>query len=116
MRPYYFCLFEKNKMKNNSNESKNDNWWRPGLFLFSKLSVWIVTPVLISTFLGKYLDKRLDSEPLMLIIVVGIGFFVSIFGLVKETIKEYKKIEKDLNNKKTHINNNSNDKNRDNEK
>lgn len=87
-------------MENNPNESKNSTWWRPSLILFGKLSSWIVAPIIVGMIFGKYLDKRFDSEPIMLIMVVGFSFLISMYGLIKETMKEYRKIEKDLENKK----------------
>lgn len=80
-------------------EKRQDNklteaWWKPALALFLRLSSWVAAPVLLGTFLGKYLDKRLDSEPLMLIAVVSFSFLISMYGLIKETTKEYRKISK----------------------
>lgn len=65
------------------------------MIMFARLSVWIVAPVLAATLFGNWLDKRLDSAPWALISIVGISFIISITGLIIETTKEYKKIEKD---------------------
>ncbi|MCK5415906.1 AtpZ/AtpI family protein [Candidatus Parcubacteria bacterium] len=87
-------------MSNYLDESKKNDWWKPGLLLFGKLSSWIVAPVLIGTILGKYLDKKFNTEPIMLMSVVGFCFLISIYGLIKETMSEYKKIEKEVTDKK----------------
>lgn len=68
-------------------------WWQPALVLFARLSVWIAGPVIVGSFLGKYLDKKFDTAPIMLISVVGFSFLISMVGLVKESAKEFKKIE-----------------------
>ena len=33
-------------------------WLKPALVLFSVLTGWIVVPVIIALFLGKYLDNK----------------------------------------------------------
>jgi F0F1-type ATP synthase assembly protein I len=74
------------------NNKKSD--WAEALAVFFRLSVWIVFPVLIGVFLGKWLDRVNNSSPKWFLIVVGISFVISMFGLVVNTLKEYKKIEK----------------------
>lgn len=71
-------------------------WWQPGLTVFFRLSAWIAVPVLIGAFVGKRLDRKYDSEPWLFLASVGLAFFISMFGLIKNTITEYKKIEKEF--------------------
>ncbi len=68
--------------------------------MFVRMSGWIVAPVLLGTLLGRWLDEKYDTAPWMLVGTVGIAFVISMVGLVIEVTREYKKIEKDLNNKK----------------
>jgi hypothetical protein len=68
-------------------------WWQPAVMMFAKLSGWIAAPIVISLYLGKWLDKKYDSAPRYLLICIGTAFFISMIGLVKESIKEYKKID-----------------------
>jgi F0F1-type ATP synthase assembly protein I len=68
-------------------------WWQPALLLFGRLSAWIVAPVLIGAFLGKWLDKQFGTDPWIFMAATGFAFIISMFGLVKSTIEEYKKIE-----------------------
>jgi len=70
---------------------------------FARLSTWIVFPVLLGVFLGKWLDNKYNSEPRWFLISVGLAFVVSMVGLVSDTLKEYKKIEKDSPPKNTAI-------------
>ena len=67
--------------------------------MFVRMSVWIVGPVLLGTLLGSWLDKRFGTEPWLFVSTVGLAFFFSMFGLVKNVIIEYKKIEKEINSK-----------------
>lgn len=75
-------------------------WWQPAVVLFVRLSAWIAGPVIIGTFLGKFLDQKLNTEPIMLISVVGFSFLISMAGLVRESAKEFKKIEDQEKRKK----------------
>ena len=74
--------------------SKSD--WAEALKVFGLLSVWIVFPVLIGVLAGKWLDKTYHSDPKWFLICVGAAFAISMVGLVKNTLKEYKNIEKDF--------------------
>jgi len=62
--------------------------------MFAKLSGWIAAPIIIALYLGKWLDSRYGSAPRLLLASIGVAFVVSVIGLVKETVREYKKIDK----------------------
>jgi len=82
-------------------ENKNDkSWWRPGLVLFFKLSGWIGFPVIIALFIGKWLDKKYHTEPWLFLFSVAFAFLISMFGIIKESFKEMKKIEEDAKRQK----------------
>lgn len=69
-------------------------WWQPALAVFIKLSGWIGLPIIIALFLGKWLDKKYNSAPWLLLTCIGVAFILSMAGLIRETISEYRKIEK----------------------
>ncbi len=69
-------------------------WWQPAMLMFLRLSIWIVVPVLLAIFLGKWLNNKFDIEPWGLLLSVGFAFIISMIMIVKESVKEYKKIEK----------------------
>jgi hypothetical protein len=75
-------------------EKNQTAWWQPAVIMFVKLSGWIAAPIIIALYLGKWLDKRFDSAPRLLLISIGAAFFISMIGLVKETVREYKKIDR----------------------
>ncbi|MFH0956167.1 MAG: AtpZ/AtpI family protein [Candidatus Falkowbacteria bacterium] len=69
-------------------------WWQPAVMTFAKLSGWIAAPIVIALYLGKWLDKKYDSAPRLLMVCIVFAFFISMVGLIKETIREYKKIDR----------------------
>lgn len=78
---------------------KNDNW-SLALRIMVNLSGWIAFPVIIALFLGKWLDKRFNTEPWLFLATIGLAFIVSMYGLVLKALKEFKRIEKEYSNKK----------------
>jgi F0F1-type ATP synthase assembly protein I len=80
-----------------SNNSKAP-WWQPSLLLFSKLSSWIIGPVILGIIVGKWLDKKFETEPWLFIITVGLAFLISMFGIVRDSMIEMKKIEEEQKN------------------
>ena len=69
-------------------------WWQPAIGMFLKLSVWIALPVIIALYLGEWLDKKFGTESWLFLSCMGLAFAVSIFGLIRNTTKELKKLEK----------------------
>ena len=65
------------------------------LRLLSNITAWIVGPVIVGVFLGKWLDQKFNTDPWLFLASVGFCFLVSIFGLVKSALREFKKIEED---------------------
>lgn len=86
------------------NESKQNNskvpWWQPGLLLFSKLSGWIIGPVILGIILGKWLDRKFHTEPWLFLATVGLAFAISMFGIIRDSVREMKKIEKEAQENK----------------
>jgi F0F1-type ATP synthase assembly protein I len=77
-------------------KEKEDNkapWWQPSLVLFMKLSGWIAGPVLIGVFVGEWLDKKYGTEPWLFLTTVGFAFFISMFGIVRDSMRAIKEIE-----------------------
>ncbi|MDO9399105.1 MAG: AtpZ/AtpI family protein [bacterium] len=72
---------------------KQQVWWLPAILLTTKLSAWIIGPVIIGLFVGKWLDNKYHSEPWLFLLSMGVAFIFSMFGLVKNALNEYKKIE-----------------------
>ncbi|HPN96633.1 MAG TPA: AtpZ/AtpI family protein [Candidatus Moranbacteria bacterium] len=91
-------------MEDNKNNPKAP-WWQPSLLLFTRLSGWIAGPVILAVFVGKWLDRKYNTEPWLFLILVGIAFFLSSFGIIHDSLKEMKRIEKEEKEKKDGENN-----------
>lgn len=63
--------------------------------LFTKLSSWIIAPVILGVIVGKWLDKKYGTEPWLFLITVGVAFFISMFGIVRDSLREMKRIEEE---------------------
>jgi F0F1-type ATP synthase assembly protein I len=69
-------------MENNKIENP---WWQPGMLLFGRLSGWIAGPIIVALFIGKWLDKKYNSEPWLFLASVAVAFVVSSVGIVRES-------------------------------
>ncbi len=95
-------------VESKQDKEKDGPWWRPGLLLFAELSGWIVVPVLIAVYLGRWLDQRYDSEPWLYLTSVGLAFIISIVGIVRGATKAIQQMEKE-NQKNKNLNNKKDD-------
>ena len=82
-------------MKEDNQKPNNINgpWWKDGVQIFTQVSVWIVVPILIALFAGKSLDAHFGTKPIIFLILAGIGFLFSCFGIVRIISKYIKEIE-----------------------
>ncbi|ETB63725.1 TPA: hypothetical protein DIC38_02985 [Candidatus Nomurabacteria bacterium] len=71
-------------------QENNKPWWRDGVLVFGRVSAYISVPVILASFLGKYLDEKRNTGNLFFFICIGISFFVTIYLIWKE-MKIYKK-------------------------
>ncbi len=88
-------------------KNKN-NYWPTALRIMVRLTGWIAFPVIIAIFLGKWLDRRYDTEPWLFLLTIGISFTISMIGLVINAVKEFKKIEREVQAKPDEKNNKDN--------
>ena len=69
--------------------------WSIAIRTMSIASAWIVGPVLLGLVIGKWLDRKYSSGPWLMIISLSFFFLVSMFGIVRNALKEFKKIEEE---------------------
>jgi F0F1-type ATP synthase assembly protein I len=59
-------------------------YWHDALMAFGRMSGWIVAPILLALVIGKWLDGKFHTAPIIFVALTGFSFIISIFGLVKE--------------------------------
>ncbi len=73
-------------------KEKNQVWWYPAVAAFSRVSAWIIGPVIAALIIGKFLDRTFHTEPWIFIGFTAFAFFVSMFKLVQEASLQIKNI------------------------
>lgn len=69
--------------------------WRQALIVFGRMSGWVATPVLLAVFLGRYFDAKYSTGDRYFFIMIGVGFFVSIFGIYRESKKYQRAVDRE---------------------
>lgn len=77
-----------------NNQNNNGPWWKDGVRLFGEVSTWIAVPIILALISGKALDAHYDTKPLMLLVLAGIAFLISAYGIVKAVRNFTNKIKK----------------------
>jgi F0F1-type ATP synthase assembly protein I len=74
-------------------QSENKPYWRDAVIAFARMSGWVAFPIIFALFLGKELDKVLETKPLFFLILTAGAFAVSIFGILKELSRYLRNIK-----------------------
>ena len=69
--------------------------WKPGIELFSQVSVWIVVPIVLALIVGKALDNYFNTKPVLFFICIGLAFLFTCIGMVR-VVRKYIKNLKDI--------------------
>jgi F0F1-type ATP synthase assembly protein I len=72
--------------------------WVSAVQIFTDISTWIIVPIVGALIFGKMLDKRFGTEPVIFLVLAGLGFIVTCFGIIR-IVKNYLKKIKDTENK-----------------
>jgi len=80
--------------------NNDKKWWQPGMEIFAQVTGWIAGPIIISLFLGKYLDTKFNTKPWIFLGLTAAAFILTCFGIVRLTTGYIKKIEKEAKEKK----------------
>ena len=75
-----------------------DRRWVRVLSLLSQLGVVMITPILICTFIGVFVDGLTQKEPLFTIIFILLGVGGAFRNLFYHTTRQAKKIQKEDRN------------------
>ena len=89
--PFIFVSEDKQNLK--------EPWWKPGVEIFTQVSGWIAAPIILALVVGKSLDARYGTKPVIFLTLATFGFLITCFGIVR-IVKKYIKDMKDLGDKK----------------
>jgi hypothetical protein len=82
-----------------TNNTKKEAWWKPGLVLFLKVSSWIAFPIIIALYLGRYLDTYFNTgSNKWFFICIAISFFTTMISVGRIAILYVKKAAVELKN------------------
>ena len=71
------------------------------MVIFTQVTGWIATPIILALFIGRALDEKYGTKPWIFLGLTAIAFAISCLGIVRITIKYVKKVEKELKEKKS---------------
>jgi F0F1-type ATP synthase assembly protein I len=74
-------------------------WWMPAVIIFTRISAWIVFPVIIALFIGKGLDTYFSTGQTLFIVCMILSFIVSATAIIKISKSYIKKLEEETRNK-----------------
>lgn len=64
------------------------------MIIFVKVSSYIAVPIILASFLGKFLDEKYNTGNLLFYILIAFAFLTTIYMIWKEMKIYKKKIEK----------------------
>ncbi len=67
-------------------------WWQESVSVFTKLSGWVILPLIVGTTLGRWLDGRYGSGQRWFFICIGAAFVFSTYGMIRQAKREYAKL------------------------
>ncbi|MBP6911677.1 MAG: AtpZ/AtpI family protein [Candidatus Pacebacteria bacterium] len=86
----------------NTPTTEKDTGMRTALLLFAKVSGWIAFPIVGSLLIGKWLDRIFNTAPYFFLGLTAIAFFISMYGLIKESRHAMKQIEDEIKKSTIH--------------
>lgn len=75
------------------NKQSKQVWWVAPMQMFLRISGWIAVPLIVSLFFGQWLDQKFNTAPWLLILCSGVAFIVSMYGIITNAKREFKKID-----------------------
>ena len=90
-------MFWINKLKN----SKDKEYNKLALTIFTEMTTWIVLPIISALFLGRWLDQRQETGNLYFFSLTALAFVISCVGISFVGAKYLKIVNKDNNTVKT---------------
>lgn len=85
-----------NKPVINIEPRKKGPWWRESMMLFAQVSAWTLVPLFVGLVAARWFTTQYHSE-LWTYISIAAAFVVSMIGVVRSTMNQFKKIIRDPN-------------------
>jgi hypothetical protein len=74
-------------------KSDKNVWLNDSMLIFARFSSWVAGPVFLGIILGKWLETKFPANGQFIFLAcIGTAFLISMFGLVMEANKEYRRI------------------------
>ncbi len=77
-------------------KDKNDLWWGPGMAVFAEVTGWIVGPIIIALYVGRFFDNKYATEPWFFLGFTAVAFFISTYGIIKIATRFIKAAEQEI--------------------
>ena len=86
-----------------ANTEEKKPYWHDALAAFSLMSTWILGPIIVALFAGKWLDAKYHTTPVIFLSLTGAAFVLSFVGLIKDGKRYMQQVEdKAAKDKKDH--------------
>jgi hypothetical protein len=77
-------------MEEDLGKNKKDNqWYKPAMIFYAKVTSWIIFPLLVFLLIGRYIKNSTGNQVFFLLCLM-ISFGITCFGIYRE-IKIYQK-------------------------
>jgi len=83
-----------------NNKKNKPLWWKPGVILFTKVSIYIAIPIIVALYVGKFLDNKYNTAPWIFLVLTFISFIISIVSIWRFISKYIDELKEKGNNKK----------------
>ena len=72
---------------------KNKIDWKSAIDIFSRVSGWVIAPIVLALIFGKILDAHYGTRPWIFLGLTVVAFLISSFGIVRVISDYMKKIQ-----------------------
>jgi len=77
---------------------KKEDWWKTALFFYTKVTSWIVIPILVSFLFKKYALGGAINQISFFVLMI-ISFLISCFGIYREIFIYKDEVSKEIDKK-----------------
>lgn len=67
--------------------------WSEGLRVFSQVTGWIVAPLILALYGGRYLDEKYEMTNVYFLVLTGVAFIISSVGIARMGVRYIRMME-----------------------